>query len=108
MDKNEVNEQVEKILEELYKKAQAACKEPIEKSVKAHWYRHYRGNFYYAIHYKELKYADAKEELMRKSDDLGKVARRIAGDGNTVTPLHATLASFEVDCPADLFEDWCN
>ena len=102
--------EVEAILAELFNKAEKACGSPMETDkVKAWWSTHYRGNFYYAIHHKNKKYKDAQAQLLMKAADLGKTARIIAGDGATVTPLHACLASFQVDCPTSVIrEDWCN
>ena len=104
------DQELEDILNELYAKAEKACGNPIDTAkVKAWWTTHSRGNFYYAINHKKKKYKDAREQLLMKAEDLGRTARKIAGDGQVVTPLHACLASFQVDCPASAIrEDWCN
>jgi hypothetical protein len=102
--------EVEEILVALFEKAKKGCGNPMDTdNVKKWWFAHYRGNFYYAIHHKKKKYEEAAEQLLMKADDLGKTARKIAGDGALVTPLHACLASFQVDCPVSVIrEDWCN
>ena len=47
-------------------------------------------------------------ELLKKAEELGKVARDLAGVGS-VTTLHAAIASHQVDCPPiGHLEDWCN
>jgi hypothetical protein len=101
--------EVEKILEELFSLAKNACKKPLEKdTVQQWWFAHYRAHFYYAIVHKQKKYKEAKSILQQKATMLGQAAERIAGSGQTVTPLHACLASFEVDCSPRYREDWCN
>lgn len=103
---------VQGILDDLYATAEGVCGKPMETSVKDWWFTHYRGSIYYALNHKKKEYdKEAKMQLHAKAQELGAAARKLAGNGELVTPLHACLAAFQVDCPPGALafrEDWCN
>ena len=100
---------VELILDELVGVALGAAGGTVLKDVEAWWRGQYRAKFFYAIRMKKRTYASDKDKLRLKAEELGRVARALAGADGAISPLHAAIASFQVDCPpTGILEDWCN
>jgi hypothetical protein len=105
-------EQVERILDELIEqvalRVAAAGGGAVDGGVHAWWRGQYKAKFFYAIRVKGRVFDNDRPVLLKKAEELGKVARDLAGVGS-VTTLHAAMASHQVDCPPiGGLEDWCN
>lgn len=102
-------EQVNQILDELIEGvALRTAGEPVNGDVVAWWRNQYKAKFYYAIRVKGCKYAQDRSKLLAKAEELGRVAREMAG-ADSITTRHAAMASLQVDCPPiGILEDWCN
>jgi hypothetical protein len=101
-------EQVNRMLDEVIDKALQTAGGAVDGNVVAWWRSQYKAKFFYAIRMKHRVYAQDRSVLLKKAEELGKVARDLAGVGS-ITTLHAAMASHQVDCPPiGLLEDWCN
>ena len=106
---DEIVREVEAILDELVSVALAAAGGTVLKDVERWWRGQYRAKFFYAIRMKKKSYGSDKSKLRAKAEELGRAARALAGADAAISPLHAAVASFQVDCPpTGILEDWCN
>ncbi len=104
-----IEDQVNRILDDLMEVALRTAGGTVDGGVVPWWRNQYKAKFFYAIRVKNRKYAEDRSTLLKKAQELGKVARDLAGVGS-ITTLHAVIASHQVDCPPTLgiLEDWCN
>lgn len=101
-------DQVNQMLDELIDEALRTAGGAVDGDVVAWWRNQYKAKFFYAIRMKNKTYAAERSALLKKAEALGKAARDLAGV-ESITTLHAAMASHQVDCPPfGIMEDWCN
>jgi len=106
---DEIVREVERILDQLVTVALRAAGGPALDDVERWWRSQYKAKFYYAIRMKKKVYDSDEAALVAKAEELGRVARALAGPIAPISSLHAAIASYQVDCPPiGSLEDWCN
>jgi hypothetical protein len=105
---NEIEKQVNGIFDVLFQEAKKSTRKTIAPDAEQWWRSHYRALFYRAIHFKQLKFEEARPMLTEKGRELMKEAEASAGESPTISREDAAVASTRIDCPDGKLEEWCN